>query len=63
LAALESIIYRIDATANPSRFSTTIAQKFCIRAHGAIAGLVRGVSLNAEMQHMNTNGLEYVQFL
>src|SRR5258708_1135677 len=29
--------YRIDANANPSRFSTTIAPKFYISAHGAIA--------------------------
>ena len=29
--------YRIDANANPSRFSTPIAPKFCISAHGAIA--------------------------
>jgi hypothetical protein len=55
--------YRIEANTNPSRFSTTIAPKFFIRAHGAITGLVRSVSLNAEMQHTITNRLEYVQFL
>jgi hypothetical protein len=66
---LESIII-VSTNANPSRFSTTIAPKFCIRAHGLSyelsykqAGLVRSVSLNAEMQHTKTNRLEYVQFL
>jgi len=36
--------YRIDANADPSRFSTTIAPKFCIGAHSAIAHPLCGTS-------------------